>query len=73
MADKFKNKYRIAPARMPSWDYGSHGLYLTICTKDRLHYLGDIISNTSQETQNIAYLQRTDIGEISEKKLVRHP
>jgi putative transposase len=74
MDDKFKNKYRITPARMPSWDYGSHGLYfVTICTKDRLHYLGDIISNTSQETQNIASLQRTDIGEISEKNWLDIP
>jgi putative transposase len=41
--DKFKNKYRIPSARLQSWDYGSRGLYfITICTKDRNHYFGEI-------------------------------
>ncbi len=47
---KFKNKYRIAPARLANWDYGSSGLYfVTICTKDRKYYFGDIV-----QAQNIA-------------------
>ena len=41
--DKFKNKYRIPSARLQNWDYGSPGLYfITICTKDRIHYFGEI-------------------------------
>ncbi len=41
--EKFKNKYRIASARLQTWDYGSPGLYfITICTKDRKHYFGKI-------------------------------
>lgn len=41
--DKFKNKYRIPSARLQNWDYGSPGLYfITICTKDRNHYFGEI-------------------------------
>ena len=41
--DKFKNKYRISSARLQNWDYGSPGLYfITICTKDRKHYFGEI-------------------------------
>jgi len=41
--DKFKNKYRIPSARLQNWDYGSPGLYfITICTKDRKHYFGEI-------------------------------
>ncbi|HEY5408726.1 MAG TPA: hypothetical protein VIJ92_16645 [Ginsengibacter sp.] len=41
--DKFKNKYRIPSARLQNWDYGSPGLYfVTICTKDRNHYFGEI-------------------------------
>ena len=41
--DKFKNKYRIASARLQNWDYGSPGLYfITICTKDREQYFGKI-------------------------------
>ncbi|MFA6087312.1 hypothetical protein [Mucilaginibacter sp.] len=74
MDDKFKNKYRTAPARRLSLDYGSHGLYfVTICTKGRLPYLGDVISNASQETQNIASLQKTCIGEVSEKNWLDIP
>jgi REP element-mobilizing transposase RayT len=40
----FRNKYRIGSSRMPGWDYGSPGTYyVTICTKDREHFLGEII------------------------------
>ena len=43
MAEKFNNKYRIPSARLQSWDYGNSGLYfITICTKNREHYFGDI-------------------------------
>ena len=41
--DTFKNKYRIASTRLQTWEYGSPGLYfITICTKDRKHYFGEI-------------------------------
>jgi putative transposase len=64
MNDKFKNKYRISSARLTNWDYGSHGLYyITICTKDRVHYFGEIEQNI--ETQNIASLRMTHIGKIA--------
>jgi hypothetical protein len=55
MEDQYKNKYRITSARRPNWDYGSHGLYfVTICTKDRVPYFGDIIlSKTGSETQSV--------------------
>ena len=44
MADKFKNKYRIPSARLAHWDYGWNAAYfVTICTKNRECYLGDII------------------------------
>ncbi len=39
----FRNRYRIASARHPWWDYGLPGWYfITICTRDRTHYLGEI-------------------------------
>jgi putative transposase len=42
---KFKNKYRIASARLSGWDYGQPGLYfITICTKNRRHFFGEIIN-----------------------------
>ncbi len=51
---------------MPFWDYGSYGLYfVTICTKNRTHYFGHISEQQNNETQNIAFLQKTAIGEIA--------
>ena len=39
-----KNKYRIEPARLLGYDYGCNGAYhITICTKDRLPYFGEIV------------------------------
>ncbi len=65
----FKNKYRISSARLSNWDYGSHGLYyITICTKDRVHYFGEVRANIEtlhNETQNIASLQPTSIGQLA--------
>ncbi len=43
--DLYKNKYRIASARLQTWDYASEGAYfITICTKDRIHYFGDVVN-----------------------------
>jgi putative transposase len=62
--DKFKNKFRVSSARLPCWDYGSNGLYyITICTQNRIHYFGEIVSE-NVETQNIASLRKTQLGEI---------
>ncbi len=42
--EKFKGKYRIASARLQSWDYGSNGMYfITICTGDRRHFFGEVV------------------------------
>jgi len=44
--DKFNNKYRIPSARLQTWDYGNNGSYfITICTKNRFHYFGEIDNN----------------------------
>jgi putative transposase len=70
MEDQYQNKYRISSPRLAGWDYGSHGLYfITICTKDRIHYFGEIENNfldiQGTDTQSIAYLRMTDIGKIA--------
>ena len=40
----YNNKYRIEPARLAGYDYGSNGAYhITICTKDRLQHFGEIV------------------------------
>lgn len=37
----YKNKYRIASARLKGWDYSSAGAYfITICTHRRIHHFG---------------------------------
>jgi REP element-mobilizing transposase RayT len=47
MTEKFKNKYRIPSARKQSWDYSNPSSYfITICTKDRTHYFGEIENET---------------------------
>jgi REP element-mobilizing transposase RayT len=45
MPDKFKNRYRIPSSRLSTWDYSSNASYfITICTKNREHYFGNIIN-----------------------------
>jgi REP element-mobilizing transposase RayT len=43
MTDLYNNKYRIASARHPHWNYANEGAYfITICTQNRAHYFGYI-------------------------------
>jgi putative transposase len=43
MTEKYQNKYRIPSARLQRWNYSWAGAYfITICTKYRLHYFGEI-------------------------------
>jgi REP element-mobilizing transposase RayT len=47
--EKYQNKYRIPPARATWWNYANAGCYfVTICTKNREHYFGEIIDGTMQ-------------------------
>ncbi|MEI9945145.1 MAG: transposase [Chitinophagaceae bacterium] len=49
MSGKYQNKYRIASARLSSWDYCSNvGYFITICTANREHYFGQIINGIIQ-------------------------
>ena len=41
--DKFQNKYRIESARASWHDYDGGSYFITICTKDRDHYFGEIV------------------------------
>ena len=44
--DKYQNKYRISSARAEWLNYGWAGVYfITICTKTREHFFGEIINN----------------------------
>ncbi|MBO3097734.1 transposase [Gelidibacter pelagius] len=56
MADKFQNKHRIPSARLQTWDYRWQGAYfITICTKNRAHYFGEVLKN-KMELTNIGVL-----------------
>lgn len=47
--EKFKNKYRIPSARLPEWEYNKKAAYfITICTKNREHFFGEIIEDEMQ-------------------------
>ena len=49
MSDKFRNIYRISSSRLSNWDYSNNGYYfITICTKERNHYFGEIINGIMQ-------------------------
>ncbi|NOU17220.1 MAG: transposase [Bacteroidales bacterium] len=47
--DRFQNKYRIPSSRLQNWDYCWAGAYfITICTKDRKNYFGNITNGEMQ-------------------------
>jgi len=49
---KFKNKYRIKSTRLKEFDYSSDGVYfITICTKNREYYFGEIVADTMKYTK----------------------
>jgi len=49
MPDKFRNKYRLSSARLQNWDYDRNAAYfVTICTKNREHYFGDMVDGEMQ-------------------------
>ncbi len=66
MSEKFRNKYRIASTRLQNWDYGSNAAYfVTICTKSRKHYFGDVIETQNiVSPQNIVSAQEMQLSEI---------
>ena len=65
MNDKYKNKYRIASARAPFWDYGWEGSYfVTICTKYRECFFGNIEDGT---------MTLSRLGEIAKNEWLKTP
>ncbi len=50
--NKYKNKYRVPSARWADWDYASEGAYfVTICTKHRVQYFGEIVNDEMQYSE----------------------
>ena len=46
--EKFQNKYRIGTKRASWHDYNGGEYFITICTKDRNHYFGEIVDGEMQ-------------------------
>ena len=64
MTDLYKNKYRIASARHPAWDYGWNAAYfVTICTQDRVCYFGDVVEK--QDLVSPYQMQLSEIGKFA--------
>ena len=61
--DKYKNKYGIPSNRLQGYDYGANDCYhITICTKNRVHYFGEIVDGK---------MQLSEIGEIAQSEWLK--
>ena len=59
--DKYQNKYRIPSARANWHDYNGGVYFVTICTKNRKHYFGEIVANATSQI-----IQLSEIGHFTE-------
>ncbi|MDR0844351.1 MAG: hypothetical protein LBN71_03955 [Tannerella sp.] len=48
--EKFQNKYRIKSARATWHDYNGGAYFITVCTKNREHFFGEIVQSMMQLT-----------------------
>ena len=62
---KFKNKYRTSSARAAWHDYTGGIYFVTICTKNREHYFGEITYDQNHE----ALMNLTDIGKNTDEHI----
>jgi REP element-mobilizing transposase RayT len=74
MAEFFQNKYRIASARLQSWNYANEGIYfITICTKNRQCYFGEIVMDRRDAMHGVSTLNPTEIGKIARDEWFKTP
>lgn len=62
MNDKYKNKYRVDTTRVSWHNYAGGTYFVTICTKDMLHFFGEIYDKT---------MHFTGIGEFAENCIIK--
>ena len=68
--EKFSGKYRISSARYKGWDYGQQAAYfITICTKDKAHFFGEVIS--SAKGLFVPHMELSEIGQIVAEEWVK--
>jgi len=54
----FHNKYRVTSARAAWHDYNGGMYFITICTKDKIHYFGEIIDGEMRLTEIGGYVKK---------------
>ena len=57
--DRWQNKYRIESARASWHDYDGGSYFITICTKDREHFFGEIVDGE---------MMLSDIGKYADEQ-----
>ena len=57
-SDLYRNKYRIPSARATWHDYNGGAYFVTICTRDMVHYFGEIVSGEMNMTEIGEYVQQ---------------
>jgi REP element-mobilizing transposase RayT len=67
--DKFNNKYRISSARAMWHHYGGGSYFITVCTKNHIHYFGEIVttdapSDESMKPHNNVIMKFTPVGQF---------
>ena len=45
MPEKFRGRFRVPTSRARWWDYGNGSYFITICTKNRVHFFGEIVEH----------------------------
>jgi REP element-mobilizing transposase RayT len=57
-SDLFRNKYRVPSARATWHDYNGGAYFVTVCTRDMVHYFGEIVSGEMNMTEIGEYVQQ---------------
>jgi len=71
--EKFKNKYRIKSARAIWHDYGEGVYFITVCTKNREHFFGEIVVVETRHATSLhddaTSMQLSPIGQFLTEKI----
>lgn len=57
-SDLYRNKYRIPSARAMWHDYNGGAYFVTVCTRDMVHYFGEIVGGEINMTEIGEYVQQ---------------
>ena len=78
MSERFQNQYRIPSARAPWHGYDGGVYFVTICTKNREHYFGEITTDCRDGVHTVStgmvipesQMQLSPIGQYAHKQFV---